>query len=250
MDDQASTTKTERDRSRLPVFSASLPDGLAEIVYDSGAPRTQFAVWRNGTVTYESRLSVGSRVLTPYSAHNTLLEHRVILLPTAAESYGTDAELVARITDFLHRYVDLNPVFERLASYYVLLTWIYDDFNEVPYLRVRGDAGSGKTRFLLTLGSLCYKPVFASGASTASPLFRILDVCRGTLIIDESDFRFSDEKADIVKILNQGHGRGFPVLRSEADRNKEYSPRAYQVYGPKIIARGGYLRIAPLSRGV
>src|SRR2546425_944965 len=102
------------------------------------------------------------------------------------------------LPNFLHRYVDLNPVFERLASYYVLLTWIYDDFNEVPYLRVRGDAGSGKTRFLLTLGSLCYKPVFASGASTASPLFRILDICRGTLIIDESDFRFSDEKADIV----------------------------------------------------
>ena len=36
---------------------------------------------------------------------------------------------------------------------------------------------------------------------------------RGTLIVDEGDFRFSDEKAELVKILNNGNGRGFPVLR-------------------------------------
>ena len=56
------------------------------------------------------------------------------------------------------------------------------------------------------MGSLCYKPIFASGASTVSPLFRILDSFRGTLIIDEDDFRFSDEKAEVVKILNNGTG--------------------------------------------
>jgi hypothetical protein len=224
----------------VPVVSLCLPEsGLAEMVFDPTAARTQFAVWKNATLTYEPRVTVGSRIFTPYSPHNTLLEHRVILFPSGAEPYGTDAELVARITGFLHRYVDLSPTFERLASYYVLLTWVYDDFNELPYLRVRGDAGSGKTRFLLTLGSLCYKPIFASGASTASPLFRILDACRGTLVIDESDFRFSDEKADIVKILNQGHARGFPVLRSEVDRHREFSPRAYQVFGPKVVATRG-----------
>ena len=74
------------------------------------------------------------------------------------------------------------------------------------------DTGSGKTRFLLTAGSLCYKPIFASGASTVSPLFRILDSMRGTLIVDEGDFRFSDEKAELVKILNNGNGRGLSRL--------------------------------------
>src|SRR5204863_8860180 len=108
------------------------------------------------------------------------------------------------------------PLFLQVASFYLLFTWVYDDFNELPYLRLRGDPGCGKTRFLLTVGSLCYKPIFASGASTVSPLFRLLDAIRGTLIIDEGDFRFSDEKAEIVKILNNGNARGFPVLRSES----------------------------------
>ena len=102
---------------------------------------------------------------------------------------------------------------------------------------MKGDAGSGKTRFLLTVGSLCYKPVFASGASTVSPIFRILDLFQGTLVIDEGDFRFSDEKAEVIKILNNGNARGFPVLRSEVSGPRgEYSPRAYQVYGPKLVA--------------
>ena len=105
-----------------------------------------------------------------------------------------------------------------MATYYVLLTWLYDAFNELPYLRLRGDYGSGKTRALLILGSLCYKGFFASGASTVSPIFHTLDAFRGTLIFDEADFRFSDERAEVVKILNNGNVRGLPVLRTMMNR--------------------------------
>ena len=65
---------------------------------------------------------------------------------------------------------------------------------------------------------------------------------RGTLIVDEGDFRFSDEKAELVKILNNGNGRGFPVLRSESVSGREFSPRAYSVFGPKLIATRGYFQ--------
>jgi hypothetical protein len=123
----------------------------------------------------------------------------------------------------------------------VILTWLHDAFNELPYLRLRGDYGSGKTRALLTLGSPCYKEFFASGASTVSPIFHTLDAFRGTLIFDEADFRFSDEKAEIVKILNNGNVRGVPVLRTMMNRQREFNPQAFHVFGPKIIAtRGSY----------
>jgi len=187
----------------------------------------------------EIDLASGER-LVPYSPRNNLLKHDVVLLPSGPEEYGSDSELLAEIRAFIHRYVDVTPLFEEIASYYVLLTWIYDAFNELPYLRVRGDFGSGKTRFLLTVGSVCYKPIFASGSSTVSPLFRILDAFRGTLIIDEGDFRLSDEKAEVVKILNNGNARGFPVLRSEANGKKEFDPRAYEVFGPKLVATRGF----------
>jgi hypothetical protein len=177
----------------------------------------------------------------PFSPGNNLIKTEAVLLPSEPTIYGSEAELVSEIQQFIHRYVDFEPAFEKVATYYVLLTWLYDAFNELPYLRLRGDYGSGKTRALLILGSLCYKGFFASGASTVSPIFHTLDAFRGTLIFDEADFRFSDERAEVVKILNNGNVRGLPVLRTMMNRQREFNPQAFQVFGPKIVAaRGSY----------
>src|SRR5437870_3385838 len=232
--------KAKKETAR-PTVSSVLPDGsLAEMVCQEN--RTLFCVSKDGEFRYETNLVVSGQRLVPYSPHNNLLTNEVVLFPSEPLEYDSESKLVEGIRTFIHRYVDISPLFEQIASYYVLFTWVYDAFNELPYLRLRGDTGSGKTRFLLTVGSLCYKPIFASGASTVSPLFRILDSMRGTLIVDEGDFRFSDEKAELVKILNTGNGRGFPVLRSESVSGREFSPRAYSVFGPKLIATRGYFQ--------
>jgi len=60
------------------------------------------------------------------------------------------------------------------------------------------------------------------------------------LIIDEGDFKLSDERAEIVKILNNGNARGFPVLRTEVSSKGEFNPTAYAVFGPKFVATQGF----------
>lgn len=225
-----------------PACSAVLEDGtLVELVFRRDTRATGFVTFRAGDVDEVSVVELPNDAgrLVPFSPKNNLLAHDVVLLPSAARSYASEDVLLQEVRDFIHRYVDVSCSFEEIASYYVLFSWVYDVFRELPYLRVRGDFGSGKSRVLQTIGSICYKPIFSSGASTVSPLFRILDAFRGTLVLDESDFRFSDERAEIVKILNNGNGTGFPVLRSEATPNKEYNPRAFHVFGPKIIASRG-----------
>jgi len=237
------TFEKAKKQNVRPTVSAVLSDGsLAEMVYRPEENRTLFCVSKDGEIHYEANLLANGQRLVPYSPRNNLLSNEVVLFPSEANEYESEQELVEAVRSFIHRYVDVSPLFEQIASYYVLFTWVYDAFNELPYLRLRGDTGSGKTRFLLTVGSLCYKPIFASGASTVSPLFRILDAFRGTLIVDEGDFRFSDEKAEIVKILNNGNARGFPVLRSESVRGREFSPHAYSVFGPKLVATRGYFQ--------
>src|SRR5262249_33493218 len=43
------------------------------------------------------------------------------------------------------------------------------------------------------------------------------------------------------KILNNGNVRGLPVLRTMMNRQREFNPRAFHVFGPKIVAtRGSY----------
>src|SRR5487761_1377712 len=229
--------KEKKQGKVTPAVSRRLPGGgILELIYQIDTGRTAFAVFRSGQVSVASSLNVdtGERLI-PVPATNNLIKHGALLLPDKPEPYGSIGELIDAIRDYLFRYIDLSERFQRIASYYVLLTWVYDAFNEVPYLRLRGDFGSGKTRALIVIGSLCYKAFFASGASTVSPIFHTLDTFRGTLIFDEADFRFTDEKAELVKILNNGNAKGFPVLRTQVTAQREFDPRAFTIYGPKIV---------------
>ena len=232
--DQHSQSK----KPTIPTTSATLDDGtLVELVYQPARRKTLLALFTAGRWTLQESVKASEdRVLVPFSPNNNLISNEAVLLASQPCIYGTEEVLLADIEAFIHQYVDLSPTFEKIASHYVLLTWLHDAFSELPYLRLRGDFGSGKTRALLAIGSLCYKAFFASGASTVSPIFHTLDAFRGTLILDEADFRMSDERADIVKILNNGNVRGMPILRTMMNRQREFNPQAFQVFGPKIVA--------------
>ena len=242
MNDKTTALLPGAKERKTRAVSEVYDDGtLLELAYDPIAKRTTFIVWDGKAwKRVESYRHTDGRTLHPYRATNNLIANNVVLLPSEPLEYGGEQSLIAEIRAFIHRYCDVSERFEQIAAYYVLLSWVHDSFNELPYLRLRGDYGSGKTRFLLTAGSLCYKPIFASGASTVSPIFHILDAFGGTLILDEGDFRMSDEKADMVKILNNGNVKGIPVLRTEVSRDGEFNPRAFKVFGPKIVATRGF----------
>lgn len=239
MDDE----EKKADTRATPTVSEVLEDGsLVELTYQPERRQTNLALYSAGRWTLQKHIDSPVRGrLVPFSPANNLIKNDVVLLPSEPRIYGSEQDLLAEIRNFIHRYTDLSPTFEHVACHYILLSWLYDAFNDLPYLRLRGDFGTGKTRALLTIGSICYKPFFASGASTVSPIFHTLDAFRGTLIFDEADFRFSDERAEIVKILNNGNVRGLPVLRTMMNRQREFNPQAFHVFGPKIVAtRGRY----------
>lgn len=212
---------------------------MVELLYRDEA--TSFAILApDGSVRVEPHFTTpsGDRLI-PYSAANSLLATRCVQFSSDAIPFESKAALLGNIRDFIHCYVDLDPLSEDIAAHYVLLSWVHDAFNEVPYLRFRGRFGSGKTRALLVVGSLCYKPFFASAASTVSPIFHVLDTIGGTLVLDEADLRFSDATADLTKILNNGSTKGLPVLRTMTNKDRELNPRAFRVFGPKLLAMRG-----------
>lgn len=236
------TSKSTARAGDLPTVSRAFDDRtLVELLYDADTRTTALAVAHpDGTISIEERFAAPTgEWLIPYSADNNLLTSGCVLLPSTVGEEMDKGDLLAAIRSYLHRYVDLSPVFEEIAAHYALMTWVYDSFSELPYLRFSGAFGAGKTRCLLILGSICYKPFFASGASTVSPIFHILDAFQGTLILDEADFRFSDATAELTKVLNNGNMRGLPVLRTMQNRHRELNPTAFRVFGPKIIGMRG-----------
>lgn len=236
----------------VPTVARVDKDTIFELVYDPERRTTGLVVsrWDVALWNVEQEVVIGTgETLVPYSPRNNLIANECVLLPSTVEHHGDKAELLAAIERYLHKYVDLSPVAECLAAHYVLLTWVHDAFNELPYLRFRGEYGTGKTRALIVVGSICYRPFFASGASTVSPIFHTLDVFGGTLILDEADLRLSDATHELVKIFNNGNVRGLPVLRTVQNRDREYNPRAFRVFGPKLLAmRGSFDDVALESR--
>lgn len=208
--------------------------GIIELIFDG--KETRFATWKDGKTSIESLVSINGEDWKPVPASNSLIKHKAILLPSEPLPYGSVDALAKEIEQYLKRYVDLSADFIQVAVAYVLLTWVYEAFNEVCYLRFAGDFGTGKSRALLVLGSICNKPFFASAASTLSPVFHTLDLFRGTLVLDEADFKFSDMRSEIAKIFNNGSVRGFPVLRQSILPDGNFDPKAFHVYGPKIVA--------------
>jgi hypothetical protein len=228
--------QTEPEIGRKPVGFYERANCIYELGY-------------NGTETYFIRYNFETRrgenyvkeipinenlVLVPLN--DELITKNVVRLPVGPVPYGSEKALYETVRHFIHRYLGVSEFYERLASYYLMFTWVYDRFNTLPYLRALGDYGTGKSRFLQVIGSLCYRPMFASGATTVSPIFRMIDEYRGTLIVDEADFKNSDADAEIIKIFNVGYQKDFPVIRAEVHADKRYKPVAYAVYGPKLIA--------------
>src|SRR5437764_14781807 len=114
----AETIEKTKKQAARPTVSTVLPDGsLAEMVCQEN--RTVFCVSKDGAFRYETSLLVNGQRLVPYSPRNNLLTNEVVLFPSEPLEYESEQELVKGIQTFIHRYVDISPLFEQIASYYV-----------------------------------------------------------------------------------------------------------------------------------
>jgi len=220
----------EEERERY-VCGFVLPDGtIGEMVV--GDDERSFVIASNGSVRKAYQYDTGRFVYLPTRDG---LVGEVVHFASSATPYDSQSLLFKQVKGFIHHYLELPADFEDIASLYILLSWVYEFAPSIPYLRVIGDWGTGKTRFLQVVGSICFRPIFASGATTPAPIFRILEQFRGTLVFDEADFNDSSAWGEMVKLLNNGYRPGMPVLRADKENGKWY-PRSYQIFGPKLIA--------------
>jgi hypothetical protein len=234
----------DRPDEEQGIVSLSTPSRMIETIYIPSSHALALAVYSptKKAVEHLSRVLAsksldkkkqGDSYYVPVASKFDLPGRGVLLLPSEAGSYGTQSDLVDSIKRFVHRYADLPEFWEDLIAHYILMTWVFDRFSAVPYLRFLGEPGTGKTRALQVAGALAYKSIFTSGASSISPFFRLIDQWGGTLVIDEADYSNSDATADITKILNNGYMPGLPVFRADG---KNFDPRPFDVFGPKILS--------------
>jgi putative DNA primase/helicase len=98
--------------------------------------------------------------------------------------------------------------------------------------------GCGKTTALDVMGQLVLRPLAAANVSP-SAIFRVVEACHPTLLIDEAD-SFLKDNEELRGVLNSGHRRGGSVLRTVAVGD-DFEVRSFSTYGPCVIALIGQL---------
>ncbi len=228
---QKAKKEDERKPGRQTSFFVN-GETLFEQIYLEG--KSLFLAFNivTGETKTMSFLELEEEIIEPINGED--VELGAVKLPSGVEEYGDTLTLLAEIEAHIYSYLDVSPKYLKFAAYYVLLSWLYDRFHTLPYLRALGDTGCGKSRFLDVIGGLCYKAISASGCVTPAPIYRMLRKWQGTLVLDEADMKNSDEYNEVVTILNCGFERGRPVIRATKDNPDKV--QILPVYGPKVFA--------------
>ena len=228
--------KKKEEEKRI-IYQSSYFDEkyIIETIYHNKTPK--FAIL-NGTIEPEVlgfAKPTEELWLHPYRDPFGNLSKRAVLLPTDIGVKTSTENLLADIKSFISSYAYMPDFWLDLGTYYALLSWIFDRFSSIGYLEFLGDKDSGKTRISKSIAECCYNTVKMNGAASVPALYRLIERYRGTLLIDEADYKSTEFDSEIAKIINSGYTVDGVVWRCDVFE-KDYEPRAYNVYGPKILA--------------
>jgi hypothetical protein len=135
----------------------------------------------------------------------------------------------------LGEYVHFASEEQAIAvTLWVAHTHILDLFDTSPRLAIRAPSKqSGKTRLMEVLKELVKDGWHVVGPS-AAVLFRKIERDQPTILLDETDRLFeqrAENTADILQVLNTGHGRGTKVPRVVGPKHELQDFEAFAALG-------------------
>jgi putative DNA primase/helicase len=147
------------------------------------------------------------------------------------------SELLDEIVACLRDYLVLPSGSAEIIALWVLHTHAFDCFTITPRLAITSpEKGCGKTTLLDVINQLVARPLSTSSVTT-SAVFRIVEMKKPTLLIDEAD-TFLKDNDGLRGVLNTGHRRGGQVTRTVGE---DFEPRQFTTWSPAAIAMIGRL---------
>jgi hypothetical protein len=222
----------ERHRSVLSLVIPSGPVGLEAI----GEP--------NGLGDFEPRLLVyspdGFEIMEFYKVGDIIIAARpprsYPYKPYVVENFEVKSRL--ELIDLVHRevetFIDAEPEEKATFTAFVLLSYVQECFDALPYLYLVGDNESGKSHLLNLMAELCYRPL-AGVSHTAADLYSYLEDDGLPLTIIEDEFQGSEKDTEKMKIYKSGYKKGARIARVvtyEGGRRVDY----FNSFGLKIMA--------------
>jgi len=223
-----------REARRVKILSLALSNqGL--VLEAIGAPNSlndfdpKLLIYYNGYFEIADEYILDNVIIEPRSPRSYPYK------PYVVTDFGikTRLELIDLIHREVERFMDAEPEEKATFTAFILLSYVQELFDAIPYLYLVGDCESGKSHLLNLMSELCYRPL-AGVSHTAADLYSYLedDV---PLTIIEDEFQGSEKDNEKMKIYKAGYKRGAKVARVttfEGGRRVDY----FNCYGVKIMA--------------
>jgi putative DNA primase/helicase len=147
------------------------------------------------------------------------------------------AALLDEIVRELGRYMVMSDADKTIAAIWPIHAHVYNRFLVTPRLCVRSPVKEcGKTTLFSVISHLVPRALMTASV-TPAVLFRMIELHRVTLLIDEAAAMF-DEAGEMRRILNCGYRSDGAVMRCVGD---SFEPRLFKVFGPVAFALIGTL---------
>ena len=224
---EAATTPKENDEERLQRLAA-----LSPIEFDRAADKEASAMGVNvGTLRTEVAKRRGKA--------NDNAQGSAVELPDVEPwpDPVNGAEVLSAVAAVFSRYLALPPGAADALALWTAHTHAYTAFVHTPRVNFKSvEKGCGKTTALDVAASLTPRAL-RTESITPAVLFRLVESCKPTLLLDETDAYLTDAE-ELRGLLNAGHKRGARAYRCEGDSN---TVRGFNAFAPAALAGIGNL---------
>ena len=181
----------------------------------------------------QDRIELDTEILIPVEI--IYLSHNQVIVPSDIEECAPEI-VVAELKQFYLENLLIDEETAVLLTGYTLYTWFFDKTHTAPYLYIQGDKGTAKSRILDLMSHTCFNAATLGVAVTEANIFRMQEIVRGTMMVDELETEFTGKNSALTQILNNGYKQDGIVMRSERIPTGGFKPVPYNVFGPKVIA--------------
>ena len=142
-----------------------------------------------------------------------------------------------------------DPVEADALALWSIGTYTMDRWRVWPKVLIQSPTKRcGKSTLLETAAAVVHRALPCSNL-TAAVLFRSIELWRPALLIDEAD-TFVKDNAELNGIINAGHTRRGAMVLRLVEKDGEYRPTPFSVWGPQMFAGIGDQRGTLVDRSL
>lgn len=157
-------------------------------------------------------------------------------------------ELLTETEEILLKHTILPRGASVVMALWILGTYCFDCFRKWPKLLITSpEKRCGKTTLMEVLSAICLRP-FATSNITPAAIYRIIEAFKPTLIIDEADTFFNNNK-EIRGIINSSYTKSHAyVFRSSSGKGE--APQRFSTWVSMVIGMIGMPPDTILDRSI